>query len=61
MLRISDDVIIVITGTTAMLVETDDKWVSATVKKTVDISGIDASGASTAALKSDDKEEIEKC
>ena len=42
-----------------MLVETDDKWVSATVKKTVDISGIDASGASTAALKSDDKEEIE--
>jgi len=41
------------------LVESSDKWVTASVKRTIDISSIEASGASTAALKSDDKEEIE--
>ena len=59
LVRIDDDVIIVVTSQFVSLVESSDKWVTASVKRTIDISSIEASGASTAALKSDDKEEIE--
>ena len=59
LVRISDDVIIVIDASHATLLETTDKWVTATIKKSVDISSVDASGAATAGLKSDDEEEIE--
>ena len=59
LIRVNDDVIIVVTAKYITLLETSDDWVSAEIKKTVDVSAIDAGGASTAALKSDDEKEVE--
>jgi len=59
LVKVNEDVIIAITAENCILIESDDDFASAEIKKVVSLAGIEASGASTGALKSDDEEEIE--
>jgi len=54
LVEVNDNVIIAITGSNAILIESDDDFASAEVKKAVNLAAIDPPGSTTAALKSDD-------
>jgi len=59
LVEVNDRVIIAITSSNAVLLESSDHFDTAEIKKTVSLAGIDPTGASTAGIKSDDEEEIE--
>jgi len=61
LVKIADDVLISVTAENVILYETEDNWVSATIKKSVyvkTVEGADQWGGANAAVRSDDKDEI---
>ena len=62
LVKIADDVLVGVTAHYVLLFETSDNWVSATIKKSVyahTVEGSDQWGPANAAVKSNDKEEVE--
>lgn len=59
LIKVDDDIIVIVTPNNCILLESDDDFVSADVKKSVSLEGIDAGGATTGTIKSDDLDEIE--
>lgn len=57
--KVDDDIIIIQTGSNTILLESDDDFETAEIKKVVSCAGIDDGGVTVAALVSDDHEEIE--